>query len=283
MARTLQERIDATGEFARSPDREVFDLVAAEIGPQMEQAGISSAGDVRDSGRTDRFLEGLRLVVRYAPGLKFVGEGSSRYVYELPSGKYVLKAAKNYMGLLQNSNEIAANMAGSADYDCFVRVLAYDPAMVLLVEDRCREIRMAEWAPLLGVSLHRFVQIVRVALERNTTVGSLLKTCEEKGASSPEVRALFRPKEGTPEPDYSPSDFPGVVSFMRNMKAAAEGRPAAELWRSLFDVFRFYEECGPGKLEVGELPWPEQWGLCGEGKDVRIVLVDPGVGADFAP
>ena len=284
--RRIFERIDQTGEFDRSSEKETFDMIAGEIQSQMEQAGITGPEDLRNNDKTVRFLEGLRLVVKYAPGLKFLGEGSSRYVYSMGSGKYVLKAAKNYMGLIQNQNEIDVNMSGSADYDCFVRVLKFDPARIFIVEDACEEITMSGWTPLIGISLHRFVQIVRIVLERRESekgysLRDLLDACEKAGAKSELVRSTFEPKDGT-EPAYRPEDFDGIISFMRNMVDSAEGRPASELWRSLFDIFRFYFEVGQKKLVIGELPWSEQWGLCGAGADRRIVLVDPGVNSDFA-
>lgn len=273
------------GEFGASPEKAVFDALVREIPSQAEQAGIASPEDMLpNDGRVVEFLEKLRLVVKYAPGLKFLGEGSSRYVYSMGSGKYVLKAAKNYMGLIQNQNEISVNQAGSADYDCFVRVLEYDPARVFIAEDACERLEMPDWTPLVGVPLHRFVQIIRIVLERRNardgySLADFLGECEAAGPRSDFVRAVFRPKDGT-EPAFRPGDFDGIVSFMRKVTAAA-GKTGPRLFRSLFDIFRFYFDVGPKKLAVGELPWPEQWGLCGKGADRRIVLVDPGVNSDF--
>ena len=270
--------------FENSPEKKIFDELVNEIESQMSQVGIDSIEELADNESTEEFLKNLRLVVKYTPGLDFIGEGSSRYVYRLGS-KYVLKVAKNYLGLIQNENEIKVNQLGSADYDCFVQILQYDPSKIFIVEDVCDSMSINEWESLIGIPLYRFVQILRIVEERRKTdktysVSNLLDECRKYDKDSFEMYGLFDPKDRT-ELDYDPDDYDGIISFMENIVDTAKGYSVSMLWKSLFDIFRFYFDNGAKHLVIGELPWPEQWGLCGEGPDRRIVLIDPGVNFDF--
>lgn len=281
------ERVDKTGEFDRSSEKEIYDMIVAEMAGQLEAAGIEDFDDETDAAKVNSLLSGMRMVVKYAPGTKFLGEGSSRYVYALgDSGKYVLKCAKNYQGLVQNKNEIEVNETGSADYDCFVRVLKYDPAMAFVVEDRCRPTEMADWKSMFGMTLFRFVQILRIVVERNAkdmsySVADLLEECRREGSHGRGLYATFA-ADGPMEESYDPEDWDRIVSFLEHVAAAQAGREKSPKWRSVADLFRFYFDNGAGRLVFGELPWAEQWGICGEGAETRIVLVDPGVSEDFA-
>lgn len=282
----INEKIDNTNEFNNSSDKETFDMIASEINYQMEQLNIKSDKDFSEDSNTAEFLHNVHLVVKYAPGLKLIGEGSSRYVYKMGSGKYVLKLAKNYMGLIQNKNEIDVNKVGSADYDCFVRILAYDPFNVFIIEDLCEELPSSGWQPLFGISLYQFIQIVRIVIDRKKdnkaySVADFLLECESLDKNSKEIFEIFKPTSPSDVP-YRSTDYDKIISFLKNIVLAAEGKPTSILWKSLFDVFRFYFDNGGNWLVLDELPWEDQWGTFGSGNDKRIVLIDPGVNSDFA-
>lgn len=262
--------------------RKIFDDLLTELDSQMKNAGFSGYGDFKNDDRTNEFLKQIELVVRYTPGLKFLGEGCGRRVYGIGEDRYVIKVAKNYMGVVQNENEIKVSDTFTG-YRCFARIYAHDPNMMVMVEDRCRNVQMSNWKNLTGISLDRMIQVMRIVMERRSSdrgysLPDFLDECECMENTDMRLYSIFSPRPGSIESAWNSAEYDGLISFLKNMTAAEDDR-SSRIWHGLSDMFRFYFENGNSSITLDELAWIDQWGLTEDGE--RLVLVDFGVGSDF--
>ena len=271
-------------EFMLSNEKAIFDSITSEVKSQMEQVGIKDTSEFNLDEKTEELLKNLKMIVKYTPGLKFIGEGSSRYVYKL-SDKYVLKAAKSFTGIIQNDNEIRINQIGAGDYSCFVRVMAYDPSKIFIVEDICSPLTEKTWASKVQLHLDRFVQIIRIITDHQKVnpeynIDDLIQEVESAEIDGPELYTIFKAKSIT-EVNYSLKEYDNILNFLYNMSDIQNKLSYNKFWTNLYDIFRFYSDNGTDHLMINELPWIEQWGICGTGRNERIVLIDPGVNFNF--
>lgn len=260
----ITESTDRTGEFKASPAYSTY-------------LGILDdwKNTVADMGHDTRQA---MLLVKYNPDMKKIGAGSSRTAFAFESDpRYVLKLAHSDAGVQQNKTEIKNSEGG--DYDCTVRILAHDDTDEFIVQDRCAECGFADWKRITGITLDRFVSIVRYVIETKTPLREFVGLCEEHADDA--VPPMFEKREATDQA-YSKAEMPAILNVCRQMLAAYDGKPSAFKWKALADVIRFYLDKGEKSMLIGEIAWLDQWGVL-KGKtpaDDALVIIDAGVGED---
>lgn len=278
MKKRLFESIDTTGEFSRSKAYADYVSLVDEISRIADKS--AAGGEYPDS-----FYHTVEMYVKYGNFTK-LGKGSSRTAFTFDAdNRYVLKFAHNENGLKQNQTEIKNAKLGKGDYSCMVRILAYDPRGVFIVEDACRQSTYDEWYRVIGITPNMLSKIVRLVLERREsnpgyTVGDFMDDIRDPSAAE---RILV--KTSAMDDNFNRSDHAAVMTCLGNLVKAANNRPVAEKWKAMYDLFRFYFDNGMGAMIPEELLYTDQWGIKpGKTPDEDVMLIiDPGVDSDFMP
>jgi len=275
----LFESIDTTGEFKSSPAYADYKALIDEI------AGIKPRSRDVPQEYPEKFFSDAELYVRYGPFRK-IGKGSSRTAYSFDSDRrYALKFAHNNNGLAQNQTELRNVQAGTGDYRCMVRILDFDEDAVFIVEDMCRESTYSDWNRIIGVSPNMLSKIVRVVFERKKADGKFTLRDLLDEIRDFEGASRILKKSSAMDDEVTKADHPKIVECVENLVAAADGKPVAEKWTVLYDLFRFYFDNGLSAMIPEELLYVDQWGVR-PGKtpaEDSLIIIDPGVDEDFMP
>lgn len=271
----LFESIDQTGEFEKSPAYSDYKMLLDEFAKMIGHVPENQRDEL-----SDKFYSNAEMLIRYG-NFKKIGKGSSRTAYSFDSDpRYVLKFAHNDNGLRQNQSEIKNAKLGSGDYECTVRILAYDDNNVLIVEDNCKQSTYDDWDRILGVSPNMLSKIVRTMFEKKLSLRDLLSEIRD-----PETASELLKKTSAMDDEYTPSEHRNVVSCLENVLKAYDGETDSPKWKAIADLFRFYCDNGLAAMIPEELLYTDQWGIRpGKTPDEdALIIIDPGVDSDFMP